>query len=109
MICNKKAYLDLKKECETCSERDACFSGHAVGVAVAEIPKSAEGGICNGAMLSCDVDYGVEYVQPILVPHDYRDVKIAEGMTITIDVEELKKQIEQSIYRQAGLGLQFGA
>ena len=109
MICNKKAYPDLKKDCETCSERDACFSGHAVGVAVAEIPKLSEGGICNGAMLSCGVDYGVEYVQPILVPHDYRDVKIADGMTITIDVEELKKQIEQSIYRQAGLGLQFGA
>ena len=32
MICNKKAYPDLKKECETCSERDACFRGHAVGV-----------------------------------------------------------------------------
>lgn len=36
MICNKKAYPDLKKDCETCSERDACFSGHAVGVAVAQ-------------------------------------------------------------------------
>ena len=109
MICHKKAYQDLKKDCETCSERDACFSSHAVGVAVAEIPKLSKGGICNGAMLSCGVDYGVEYVQPTLVPHDYRDVKIADGMTITIDVEELKKQIEQSIYRQAGPGLQFGA
>ena len=36
MICNKKAYPDLKKDCETCSERDDCFSGHAVGVAMAE-------------------------------------------------------------------------
>lgn len=36
MICNKKAHPDLKKECETCSERDTCFSGHAVGVAMAE-------------------------------------------------------------------------
>ena len=109
MICNKKAYPDVKKDCETCSERDACFSGHAVGVAVAEIPKLAKGGICNGAMLSYAVDYGVEYVQHILVPHDYRDVKIEEGMTNTIDVEELKKQIEQNICRQAGLGLRFGA
>lgn len=105
MICNKKAYPDLREDCETCSERGACFSGHAVGVAVAEIPKLSKGGICNGAMLSC----GVDCVQPILVPHDYRDVKIADGMTITIDLEELKKQIEQNIYRQAGLGLQFGA
>ena len=36
MICNKKAYPDLKKDCETCSERDDCFSSHAVGVAMAE-------------------------------------------------------------------------
>ena len=36
MICNKEAYPDLKKECETCLERDACFSGHAVGVAMAK-------------------------------------------------------------------------
>lgn len=36
MICNKKAYEDLREECETCSERSACFSGHAVGVALAQ-------------------------------------------------------------------------
>lgn len=36
MICNKKAYADLREECETCSERGACFSGHAVGVALAQ-------------------------------------------------------------------------
>ena len=36
MICNKKAYKDLRKDCEKCSERDACFSGHAVGVALAQ-------------------------------------------------------------------------
>lgn len=42
MICNKKAYPDLRKECETCSERGACFSGHAVGVGVMELPVAAE-------------------------------------------------------------------
>lgn len=36
MICNKKAYPDLRKDCATCSERDACFSGHAAGVALAQ-------------------------------------------------------------------------
>lgn len=36
MICNKKAYADLREDCETCSERGACFSGHAVGVALAQ-------------------------------------------------------------------------
>lgn len=105
MICNKKAYQDLKKDCETCSERDACFSGHAVGVALAEIPKLADGGICNSAMSCCSADC----VQPILVQHNYRDIKVSDGMTISIDLEEIKKQIEQNIYRQAGFGLNYGA
>lgn len=34
MICNKKAYPDMRKDCENCSERDACYNGHAVGVAL---------------------------------------------------------------------------
>ena len=105
MICNKKAYPDLKKDCETCSERDACFSGHAVGVALAEIPKLPKGGICNSAMFPNCADC----VQPILVPHDYRNIKVAEGMTITIDVEELKEQMKRDFYMHAGLGLQYGA
>lgn len=38
MIYNKKAYPDLRKDCETCSERYACFSGHSVGVGVMALP-----------------------------------------------------------------------
>lgn len=40
MICNKKAYSDMKKECKKCSERVACFNGCAVGVGVL-IPENA--------------------------------------------------------------------
>lgn len=32
-----------------------------------------------------------ELMQPILIPHDYRNIKVAETTTITIDVEELKR------------------
>lgn len=48
-----------------------------------------------------------EATQPLLVPHDYRNVKVAEGMTITIDLEDLKKQLVESHYKQ--IGLNFGA
>lgn len=34
------------------------------------------------------------------VKHDYRDVKIAEGVTVTIDIEDMKKQLERNIYKQ---------
>ena len=37
MICNNKAYPDMRKDCENCSEMDACYNGHAVGVAVASL------------------------------------------------------------------------
>lgn len=41
MICNKKAHPDLRKDCEQCEDREACFSGHACGVAVAPLAKNA--------------------------------------------------------------------
>ncbi len=45
-------------------------------------------------------------VQPLvldmIVKHDYRDVKIAENTTVTIDIEELKKKLEDEIYKSFG-------
>lgn len=48
-------------------------------------------------------------MEPMVVKHDYRDIKVAPNTTITIDVEGLKKQIERDIYRKAGIGLDYGA
>ena len=45
--------------------------------------------------------------QPLLVPHDYRNIKVANGMTITIDLEELKKRLVESYYEK--IGLNYGA
>ena len=45
--------------------------------------------------------------QPLLIPHDCRNVKVAEGMTITIDLEDLKKQLVESYSQQ--IGLNYGA
>ena len=35
---------------------------------------------------------------PALAKHDYRNVKVAENTTITIDVEELKENMRKQIY-----------
>lgn len=48
-----------------------------------------------------------DFAQPLLVLHDYRNIKIADGMTITIDLEELKKQLTESRYEK--IGLNYGA
>ena len=46
---------------------------------------------------------------PVLKAHDYRNVKVAENTTITIDVEEQKERMRKEIYRQARIGLNYGA
>jgi hypothetical protein len=38
---------------------------------------------------------------PALAKHDYRDVKIAENTTVTIDLEELKENMRKSFYKGA--------
>lgn len=48
-----------------------------------------------------------DLAQPLLVPHDYRNVKIADGMTIMIDIEELKNRLVESHYEE--IGLNYGA
>ena len=57
--------------------------------------------------VSASMPLAQEMAQPMLVPHDYRNVKIADGMTITIDLEELKKQLVESYYQK--IGLNYGA
>ncbi len=44
-----------------------------------------------------------DMVQPMAVKHDYRDIKIAEGTTVTIDIEELKKKMVEDFYRGVGM------
>ncbi len=63
-----------------------------------KIPQIAmEAGIPAGQLAS----------QPLLIPHDYRNIKVTEEMTVTIDLEELKKQLVESHYKK--IGLNYGA
>lgn len=57
--------------------------------------------------MSATMPLAQEMAQPMLVPHDYRNVKVADGITITIDLEELKKQLVESYYQK--IGLNYGA
>ena len=44
-----------------------------------------------------------EITQPIMadiaVKHDYRAIKIGENTTVTIDLEEMKKKLEEDFYK----------
>lgn len=92
MICDKKSVPELKSACKTCSEREECFAGCAVGV---------------GCLYPSGAECAVSASQPLLIPHDYRNIKVGENTTITIDLEEMKEQLKKDFYRQSGL--MFGA
>lgn len=44
-----------------------------------------------------------ELVQPMMAAHKYRDIKVAEGMTVTIDLEELKQKMVEDFYRNINM------
>lgn len=50
---------------------------------------------------------GINAAQSAMVPHDYRNIKLSDSMNMTIDVEELKRELEKSMYKR--VGLMFGA
>ena len=58
---------------------------------------------------SASVDYVAPVLADILVKHDYRDIKVGENTTITIDVEELKRQMKKDFYMELGIGFYSGA
>ena len=89
----------LSKKCRECPFKDKCSKKRM----------EAETYLSEPMLASATMPSVAELSAPILKEHDYRDVKIAEGMTATIDLEELKKQMEQDFYKSIGLGLHFGA
>ena len=50
-----------------------------------------------------------EATQELMVKHDYRDIKIDQDTTVTIDLEDIKKQIEKRIYESFLNPSNFGA
>lgn len=90
----------MASKCQNCPKREGCEHKKMELCAYIEEPHI----LAQVAMPSV-----AELMQPMLIPHDYRDIKVAENTTITIDVEELKRQLERDIYKKDGLGLNYGA
>ncbi len=57
--------------------------------------------------MSAEMPLTQDLAQPLLIPHDYRNIKVAEETIITIDLEDLKKQLVESHYEK--IGLNYGA
>lgn len=84
----------LAPECEACPFVEKCDNKRMVGESYV-MPASAE--------------MAAPVLEPMAVKHDYRDIKVAPNTAITIDVEEIKKQLERDFYRSAGIGVNYGA
>ena len=82
----------LSSNCSQCRYKDTC--DHKMMEAVGILEPSAQTVLESAAAL-------------IMVEHKYRDVKVAEGMTITIDLEDIKKRLVDEFYKSNGL-LMYG-
>ena len=88
----------LAPECELCEHRDSCDTKRMVACAYLNKPQYLE---------QATADIVNPLTQDILVKHEYRDVWIDENTTVTIDLEDIKKQLVKDFYKK--LTSQFGA
>lgn len=89
----------MAEKCRNCQIRDKCDNKRMEACAYFDEPMAA----------SATMPSMAELAQPMAVKHDYRDVKVGENTTVTIDVEELKKKIAEEIYKSIGCGINYGA
>ena len=73
----------LSKKCRECKHVDTCEHKRMESLAHF-IEASSMGGV-NAAV-------------SIMQPHDYRDIKIDVNTIVTIDLEEIKKKLNESVY-----------
>ena len=89
------------ERCLKCKYFEDCDNKRMVACAVMNIPEPIAQ--TAGAKTSQALQSGM------LVKHDYREIKIAENTTVTIDLEELKKKMEEDFYKQLNCSfMQFG-
>lgn len=74
----------LSKQCRECRYAKTCQHKKMEAVAVM---RQANAALAESAAM------------PALAKHDYRDIKIAENTTVTIDLEELKENMRKSFYK----------
>ena len=74
-------YAKLYSGCRGCPYRETCSHKLLIG---------------EGLLNPAAAPLAQPLTQPMLRPHDYRHVKTDANTTITIDLEKLKQQLEES-------------
>ena len=84
----------LCKQCRECRYVETCDHKRMEALAY-----------CEPMLSPATTTAAATLTQPLLVSHDYRNIKVGENTTITIDLEEVKEQLRKSYYPNF---LQFG-
>lgn len=88
--------------CLACEHYDDCNNKLMVACAFIETPPPM--------LASAAEKLTSPLAQNAVVKHDYRDIWIDEQTTVTIDMEDVKKQIEREFYKAINLPwLNYGA
>lgn len=92
----------LSDKCQKCSHVNNCNEKIEIACAVMERPEKMS--MPASEMMTTPI------AAEMLVKHSYRDVKINSTQTITIDLEELKKDLERRLYKGISYPMfEFGA
>lgn len=94
-----KSLSRLSKKCRECPFKEKCSKKRM----------EAEGYLTEPMLVSATMPSVSEIAAPMIAKHDYRDIKLGENQIITIDLEELKRQIKHDFYKAVGLGIDYGA
>ena len=86
MICNKKAYSDMRKDCNNCPSKEQCWDGKSVGVAY------------------LDADIAEKASQPIL--RETTTINVS-GVLTTVYKDDIEKEIYKAL--REPFSLNFGA
>lgn len=88
--------------CSICPCKDECNNKRLESCAFADIEK-------RYVPVPWTQENTTSCAAPILRKHSYRDIRLDESTTVTVDLEEIKEQLRKDFYRQVGLGIDYGA
>lgn len=97
-----KITSQLSEKCQKCPRINICDKKRMEACAYMER---------HDPCMASGASEGSDYAHAeVLVKHDCRNIKIGPNTTVTIDLEEQKRQLKQDIYKAlGGPCLEFGA
>lgn len=81
----------LSAKCAACEFKDKCDKKRMEMLGCLELPEQN--------LAAATMGVAADMVQPLAVKHDYRDIKIGENTTVTIDLEEMKKKLHEDMMK----------